>query len=118
MLESLHSVFAPVPGTGQDVSWNTPEGGMFVVLTLPFRADDAMLEYSASRFGVLWTPMDHFYGGTSGFHQARLSFSVLTPEQIALGVERLGELVRDERARHVPGARHTRSGRLLEPQSA
>ncbi|MFF3889360.1 PLP-dependent aminotransferase family protein [Streptomyces sp. NPDC001914] len=120
VLESLRSVFAPVPGAAQDVTWNAPEGGMFVVLTLPFRADDAMLEYSASRFGVLWTPMDHFYGGTSGFQQARLSFSVLTPEQIVLGIERLGELVRDQRARHRAGLAHVRGGRgqLLEPQSA
>ncbi|MFE1288256.1 PLP-dependent aminotransferase family protein [Streptomyces sp. NPDC058751] len=119
MLESLRRVFAPSPGTGQDVTWNTPEGGMFVVLTLPFRADDAMLEYSASRFGVLWTPMEHFYGGTSGFHQARLSFSVLTPEQIALGVERLGRLVQDQRAGQLAGAARTRGGRgrLLEPQT-
>ncbi|WP_329112991.1 aminotransferase-like domain-containing protein [Streptomyces sp. NBC_01465] len=99
MLGSLRSVFEPVAGLPGDVSWNTPEGGMFVVLTLPFPADDAMLEYSASRFGVLWTPMHHFYGGTGGFHQARLSFSVLTPEQIALGVERLGALVQDQRAK-------------------
>ncbi|WP_369226001.1 PLP-dependent aminotransferase family protein [Streptomyces sp. R39] len=81
----------PVPG----VSWNTPKGGMFVVVTLPFRADDAMLEHSASRFGVLWTPMHHFYAGNGGFHQIRLSFSVLTPEQIRLGVDRLGALVAD-----------------------
>ncbi|MGW1965966.1 aminotransferase-like domain-containing protein [Streptomyces sp. NPDC001935] len=118
LLECLHSVFAPGPGAGQDVTWNTPEGGMFVVLTLPFRADDAMLEYSASRFGVLWTPMDHFYGGASGFRQARLSFSVLTPEQIALGVGRLGELVQDQRARHGAGAAQALGGgRLLEPQA-
>jgi (S)-3,5-dihydroxyphenylglycine transaminase len=104
LLEGLESVFAPAPGAPRDVSWNTPQGGMFVVVTLPFPADDDMLEYSASRFGVLWTPMHHFYGGTAGFHQARLSFSVLTPEQIALGVERLGKLVQDQRAR----------GRLLE----
>ncbi|MEU9136988.1 PLP-dependent aminotransferase family protein [Streptomyces sp. NPDC048404] len=120
VLESLHRVFGPAPGTVQDVSWNTPEGGMFVVLTLPFRADDAMLEYSASRFGVLWTPMDHFYGGTSGFRQARLSFSVLSPEQIALGVERLGRLVQDQRARDLAGVAPARGGhgRLLEPQNA
>jgi (S)-3,5-dihydroxyphenylglycine transaminase len=99
ILDRLNSVFGPRPGMPQDVSWNTPQGGMFVVITLPFPADDDMLEYSASKYGVLWTPMHHFYGGTSGFHQARLSFSVLTPEQIALGVDRLGELVQDRRAR-------------------
>nr|AGZ15466.1 aminotransferase class I and II [Streptomyces sp. MK498-98F14] len=99
VLDSLTSVFAPTPGIPRDVSWNTPDGGMFIVVTLPFPADDEMLEYSASKFGVLWTPMHHFYAGTSGFHQARLSFSVLTPEQIVLGIERLGELVRDQRGK-------------------
>ncbi|MGW2559430.1 aminotransferase-like domain-containing protein [Streptomyces sp. NPDC001514] len=71
------------------VSWNTPSGGMFVVVTLPFVADDAALERSAAEFGVLWTPMHHFYGGAAGFHQIRLSFSVLTPEQITEGLDRL-----------------------------
>ncbi|MGW7609117.1 aminotransferase-like domain-containing protein [Streptomyces sp. NPDC054766] len=100
-LDRLKSVFQPAPGMPQDVTWNTPQGGMFVVITLPFPADDDMLEYSASRFGVLWTPMHHFYGGTSGFHQARLSFSVLTPEQIALGIDRLGKLVQDQHAKQL-----------------
>ncbi|OQD51810.1 GntR family transcriptional regulator [Streptomyces phaeoluteigriseus] len=104
-LDSLNSVFAPMPGMPHGVSWNAPTGGMFVVITLPFPADDDMLEYSASKFGVLWTPMYHFYAGTSGFHQARLSFSVLTPEQITLGVERLGKLVQDQRGKRLmPGA--------------
>ncbi|MFI6252344.1 PLP-dependent aminotransferase family protein [Streptomyces sp. NPDC051016] len=84
---------APLRDAG--VSWNTPAGGMFAVVTLPFRADDAMLEYSAGRFGVLWTPMHHFYAGEGGFHQIRLSFSVLSPERIDLGVERLAALVDD-----------------------
>ncbi|WP_348771295.1 hypothetical protein [Streptomyces sp. RKND-216] len=77
------------------VSWNAPKGGMFAVVTLPFRADDAMLEYSASHFGVLWTPLHHFYAGNGGFHQIRLSYSVLTHRQIALGIERLAALIAD-----------------------
>jgi len=97
VLRSLRSVFDPAQG----VSWNTPAGGMFVVLTFPFPTDDAVLERSASEFGVLWTPMHHFYDGTAGFRQARLSFSVLTPDEIALGVQRLGDLVRDQHARHL-----------------
>ncbi|MBU7597453.1 PLP-dependent aminotransferase family protein [Streptomyces sp. P38-E01] len=92
-LEEQFGAGSPMAGSG--VSWNTPRGGMFAVVTLPFRADDAMLEYSASRFGVLWTPMHHFYAGDGGFHQIRLSFSVLTPEQIRLGIDRLAALVAD-----------------------
>ncbi|MFD0352161.1 PLP-dependent aminotransferase family protein [Streptomyces sp. NPDC127110] len=77
------------------VSWNTPSGGMFVVVTLPFTADDAALERSGGTFGVLWTPMHHFYGGTAGFRQIRLSFSVLSPEGIAEGLDRLQAFVAD-----------------------
>jgi (S)-3,5-dihydroxyphenylglycine transaminase len=96
MLNRLEATFGGAPGMNSTVSWNTPAGGMFIVVSFPFVADDAMLEYSASRFGVLWTPMHHFYAGASGFRQARLSFSALTPHQIALGVERLGALVDDQ----------------------
>ncbi|MFI9157774.1 PLP-dependent aminotransferase family protein [Kitasatospora aureofaciens] len=82
-------------GAAGKVSWNTPNGGMFAVLSVPFRADRAMLEYSASRFGVLWTPMEHFYAGTGGQRQLRLSYSVLSPERISTGLDRLAALVRD-----------------------
>jgi (S)-3,5-dihydroxyphenylglycine transaminase len=39
--------------------------------------------------------MHHFYAGTGGLHQIRLSFSVLTPDRIRLGIERLAALVAD-----------------------
>ncbi|WP_043843229.1 PLP-dependent aminotransferase family protein [Amycolatopsis taiwanensis] len=74
-----------------DVSWNTPTGGFFVTLTVPFRADDGMLAHSARVHGVLWTPMHHFYGGTGGFHELRLSCSVLTHEAIEVGLDRLAK---------------------------
>ncbi|MEU9030707.1 PLP-dependent aminotransferase family protein [Streptomyces sp. NPDC048383] len=90
VLDSLDHHF---PGSRSPVTWNVPGGGMFIVLTLPFEADDAMLEYSASRFGVLWTPMRHFYAGAAGSNQIRLSFSVLDPERIRLGIARLASLV-------------------------
>ncbi|MFD0270308.1 PLP-dependent aminotransferase family protein [Streptomyces sp. NPDC127106] len=77
------------------VRWNTPAGGLFAVVTVPFRADDAALEDSARRFGVLWTPMHHFYAGTGGTEQLRLSFSVLTPAEIDTGLDRLAAFVAD-----------------------
>ncbi|MFE7838947.1 PLP-dependent aminotransferase family protein [Streptomyces sp. NPDC057474] len=75
------------------VSWNVPAGGLFAVVTVPFAADDEALEESARRFGVLWTPMYHFYAGTGGLRQLRLSYSVLTPHDIATGLDRLAGLV-------------------------
>ncbi|MFE7576925.1 PLP-dependent aminotransferase family protein [Streptomyces sp. NPDC057521] len=97
MLTGLAARFSHERGRPDAVSWNAPQGGMFSVMTLPFRADDALLEYSAAEFGVLWTPMHHFYAGTGGFHQIRLSFSVLTPPEIAIGLDRLAALIEDRR---------------------
>ncbi|MFF1481772.1 aminotransferase class I/II-fold pyridoxal phosphate-dependent enzyme [Streptomyces sp. NPDC058301] len=60
-------------GDCRGVSWNTPAGGFFVCVTVPFAVDDSLLELSARRHGVLWTPMHHFYGGTGGTNQLRVS---------------------------------------------
>ena len=64
-------------------------------MTLPFAADDELMEYSASEHGVLWTPMSHFYAGRGGTRQARLACSQLTPEEIDTGLDRFAALVAD-----------------------
>ncbi len=86
------------PAAGAEISWNAPGGGFFIVVTLPFVADDSLLEYSARQHGVLWTPMSHFYGAGGGTYQARLACSQLTPEQIEAGLDRFAALVADVRA--------------------
>ncbi len=83
---------------GSGVTWNTPTGGFFAVVTLPFPADDELAEYSARVHGVLWTPMSHFYAGTGGSHQARLACSQLTPGQLDEGLDRFAALVADRLA--------------------
>ncbi|MFE7119570.1 PLP-dependent aminotransferase family protein [Streptomyces sp. NPDC057654] len=94
VLQGLAKRLGDRPG----VSWNAPTGGFFVVVTVPFTVDDAFLEYAAGRYGVLFTPMHHFYGTTAGFRQLRLSISTLTPDRIEQGLDRLAELI-DERMR-------------------
>ncbi|GGN45537.1 aminotransferase-like domain-containing protein [Streptomyces fuscichromogenes] len=84
---------------GGDVTWNVPSGGFFIVLSVPFRADDGLLEHSAREHKVLWTPMSHFYGRTGGETQLRLSCSSLTPEDIETGLDRLAALVAEQRSR-------------------
>lgn len=90
-------------GAGSPVGWNVPAGGFFVVVTVPFVVDDALLTRSARDYGVLWTPMHHFYDtGTDsreGVRALRLSCSVVTPEQIDTGLDRLARLIDDELAR-------------------
>ncbi|NJQ03737.1 aminotransferase-like domain-containing protein [Streptomyces zingiberis] len=89
VLDGLGRRLGELPG----VHWNTPAGGFFVVLTVPFTVDDDLLEYAARRHGVLFTPMHHFYGSTAGFHQLRLSVSALTPDRIEEGLDRLAALI-------------------------
>jgi (S)-3,5-dihydroxyphenylglycine transaminase len=101
LLAGLASRFAGGDGTGGAglVTWNSPSGGFFVVVTLPFPAGDELLEFSARQYGVLWTPMRHFYDGTGGRHQAGLAYSQLTPELIETGLDRFAALVADPRSR-------------------
>ncbi|MEU2614638.1 PLP-dependent aminotransferase family protein [Micromonospora sp. NPDC007271] len=96
----LDGLAARFPGAGRHpaaVRWNAPTGGFFAVLTVPFTADDALLETCARDFGVLWTPMHHFYGDGDGGgrRQIRLSISLLTPEQIDRGLDRLATFIHD-----------------------
>lgn len=78
------------------VRWNTPAGGFFVVLTVPFPVDDQTLRRSARKHGVIWTPMHHFYTDMTRSNQIRLSFSLLTPDLIERGLDRLAEFVAAE----------------------
>jgi (S)-3,5-dihydroxyphenylglycine transaminase len=81
------------------VDWNTPGGGFFVVVTVPFVADAAALTRSAKEFGVLWTPMDSFYLDGGGQHQLRLSCSYVEPERLVEGARRLAEFINAESSR-------------------
>lgn len=83
---------------GGPVRWNVPAGGFFVVVTVPFRVDDALLHRSAREYGVLWTPMAHFYDDGAPVNALRLSVSAVTPEQIDLGLDRLAALITAELA--------------------
>jgi (S)-3,5-dihydroxyphenylglycine transaminase len=91
MIGGLAKRFADLP-----VSWNVPTGGFFVVVDVPFPVDDALLERSARDFGVLWTPMHHFYGSPGEVRSLRLSCSTVTAADIEVGLDRLAALLADE----------------------
>lgn len=97
LLKALNEFFPETAAAGP--KWNRPQGGFFLTLDVPFRADDAALDRSAREFGVLWTPMAYFYPGGGGEQQMRLSFSGLTPARIREGVGRLAEFIAAESAR-------------------
>ncbi|KWV31876.1 aminotransferase-like domain-containing protein [Micromonospora rifamycinica] len=78
------------------LAWNRPHGGFFVRMRLPVPVTVDLLERSASKYGVLWTPMAQFYLGGGGERQLRLSCSYLDPDQIDTGVRRLAAFVKEE----------------------
>jgi (S)-3,5-dihydroxyphenylglycine transaminase len=95
LLAGLARRFPAGGDAAAQVSWNSPSGGFFVVVTLPFVADDELMEYSAREHGVLWTPMSHFYAGGGGQMQARLACSQLSGDEIETGLDRFAALVAD-----------------------
>jgi (S)-3,5-dihydroxyphenylglycine transaminase len=78
------------------VRWNEPEGGFFLSVHVPFRADDAALARSAEDFGVIWTPMSYFYPQGGGDCSLRLSVSYLSEQDIKDGITRLTSFIEAE----------------------
>ena len=95
VLDGLARRFPVTGDASARVSWNAPRGGFFVVLTLPRTADNDLLEYSARKYGVLWTPMSHFYAHGGGESQLRLACSQLSAQQIETGLDRFAALIAD-----------------------
>ncbi|MFE7809371.1 PLP-dependent aminotransferase family protein [Streptomyces sp. NPDC057430] len=83
----------PADGSPAQVRWNTPDGGFFVVVSVPFTATDSLLEHSARVHRVLWTPMHHFYDNAPPMRRLRLSCSALSLEQIDDGLDRLASFI-------------------------
>jgi len=88
MLDSLERHMPP--GT----RWNRPDGGMFVWLTLPNGLDAHEVLRSAMQEKVLFVPGAPFFTDGSGTGTVRLSFSLVPPDRIEAGIERLGHAVR------------------------
>lgn len=97
MLRALDTRLPADRRTALGVRWNRPEGGFFLTVQVPFRAGTAALTRSAQDFGVIWTPMSHFYPGDGGGHRAiRLSTSYLTTGEIDEGTARLARFIEAE----------------------
>jgi (S)-3,5-dihydroxyphenylglycine transaminase len=96
LLDGLNRRFTGPGRSPAPVTWNSPSGGFFVQVTVPFAADDELLGHCAREYGVLWTPMSHFYSGSGGLHQIRLACSQLTPDLIETGLDRFAAFVADQ----------------------
>jgi (S)-3,5-dihydroxyphenylglycine transaminase len=96
LLDGLATRFPRAANGSSVFDWTVPAGGFFVVLTVPFLVDNALLERSARDYGVLWTPMHHFYDDSVAVQALRLSCSAVTAEQIDVGLDRLAALLNDQ----------------------
>jgi (S)-3,5-dihydroxyphenylglycine transaminase len=97
LLDTLDRHLGPSSGFPYRLAWNAPRGGFFVRMRLPVPVDDELLRLSAAQYGVLWTPMAHFYLDGSGNDQLRLACSYLSADLIEEGVRRLASFLRDPR---------------------
>ncbi|HEY3868307.1 MAG TPA: PLP-dependent aminotransferase family protein [Actinocrinis sp.] len=95
LLSELERHFPEAARERLGVHWNSPEGGFFAVVAVPFAADDAAMERCARDYGVLWTPMAGFYPQGGGERLLRLSCSYLDTRGIAEGVRRLATFIKD-----------------------
>jgi len=82
----------------EGVTWNRPEGGMFIWLTLPAGLDSrALLRDSIEEAGVIFVPGSSFFADGGGSRYLRLNYTRSDEVTIAEGIGRLGALV----SRHV-----------------
>jgi 2-aminoadipate transaminase len=79
---------------GDVAQWTTPDGGLFLWVTLPAQVDTAALFPAALERQVAYIPGVHF-SAEGGFGNAlRLNYSNNSPERIAEGIRRLATVIR------------------------
>lgn len=87
------------------VTWNTPEGGMFIWVELPEGLNSMTILEEAVRRNVAYVPGAPFYAGNPRMNTLRLAFVTVPPERIEQGVSILGELFREAIAKAAPQPR-------------
>jgi 2-aminoadipate transaminase len=81
---------------GLDVTWNAPEGGMFLWARLPAGVDSAALLPKAVERGVAFVPGAAFYAADADARTMRLSFVTASREEIETGVAALAATIREQ----------------------
>jgi 2-aminoadipate transaminase len=76
------------------VSWNSPDGGMFLWLSLPGQINTLELLEKAVAQGVAFVPGAAFYADAPQHNTLRLSFVTASSEQIAQGVAALAQVIK------------------------
>jgi len=80
---------------GSGVSWNTPDGGMFLWLKLPRGMNAVELLPKAVERNVAFVPGAAFYADTPQLNTLRLSFVTASVDQINVGIAALALTIKE-----------------------
>lgn len=78
-----------------EVTWTRPEGGLFLMVTLPAYLDATKILERAITQDVAFVPGEGFYIGDGGHNTFRLNYSNARPERIVEGIRRLGLVLKE-----------------------
>ena len=84
---------------GLDLTWNSPDGGMFLWARLPAGLNAVDLLPKAVDRGVAFVPGAAFYADGADERTLRLSFVTATEQQIDTGIAALAATIREAHAR-------------------
>jgi len=81
----------------KEVTWTTPEGGLFLFLTLPERINTSkLIDIAIEKYKVAFVPGEVFHCDGSGKNTLRMNFSYETKESIKKGVKALANAIGKE----------------------
>jgi 2-aminoadipate transaminase len=78
---------------GSNAKWTRPDGGMFLLVTLPSKCDTTEMLSRALKQNVAYVPGEEFHLNGEGRNTMRLNFSNARPEQIEEGIRRLAAVI-------------------------
>ena len=90
MLKAMQEYFP------EGCSWTRPQGGLFLWGILPDNMQARKVLERAIEKKVAFVPGDCFYARGGGTNTMRLNFSFSSPDVIRLGIERLGNVIREQ----------------------
>ncbi|MBS3740596.1 MAG: PLP-dependent aminotransferase family protein [Candidatus Cloacimonetes bacterium] len=79
----------------QEASWTEPEGGLFLLVSIPEHLDTSELFEIAIENNVAFVIGEAFHHDGSGKHTMRINFSYATEEQLHKGIKRLGKSLKE-----------------------
>lgn len=80
----------------EECTWTRPEGGLFLVVTMPEHLNAREVLKTAIAHNVAFVPCDDFFIGDTGKNMFRLNFSNARPERIVEGIKRLGTVLKEQ----------------------